>query len=426
MSNTVNIRGGRVIDPATGRDDTGDVFIAEGKFVSAPVAGAPEIDARGLVVCPGFIDMHVHLREPGQGAKETIETGTKAAAAGGFTSVVAMPNTHPVADHPGIIAWMAERAAQVGAVNVFTTGAITSGSSGEQLAPIGAMAQAGIVAVTDDGRCVQNHEVMRRAAEYCGLFGLPILDHCQDGSMAGAEAMMHEGYWSTVLGLAGWPRMAEEIIVARNALLAEATGTPIHCQHLSSAGSVRLLREARSRGVRLSGEVCPHHIALTDEVLAGYDTNFKMNPPLREQSDIDALLGGLADGTIEILATDHAPHALYEKEVEFAAAPFGIVGLETAVGIFCEVLLHRRQVVGLPRLVAMLTANPAKLLKLDRGTLAAGAPGDVTILDPGMAWTVDKDKFASKGRNTPFHGWNLRGRAVRTIVGGRTVWELAS
>lgn len=426
MSASANIRGGRVIDPVSGRDETGDVFIADGKFVAAPAAGAAEIDARGLVVCPGFIDMHVHLREPGHGAKETIETGTRAAAAGGFTSVVAMPNTNPVADHPGIIAWMEERAAQVGVVNVFTTGAITAGSLGEQLAPIGAMSHAGIVAVTDDGRCVQNHEVMRRAAEYCGLFGLPILDHCQDASMAGGEAMMHEGYWSTVLGLAGWPRMAEEIIVARNALLAEATGTPIHCQHLSSAGSVRLLRESRSRGVRLSGEVCPHHIALTDESLSGYDTNFKMNPPLREQSDIDALLGGIADGTIEILATDHAPHAVYEKEVEFAAAPFGIVGLETAVGIFCEVLLHRRQVVDLPRLVAMLTANPAKLLNLDRGTLAVGAPGDVTILDPGMAWTVDKDKFASKGRNTPFHGWNLRGRAVRTIVGGRTVWELAS
>jgi dihydroorotase len=426
MSAPVNIRGGRIIDPVSGRDETGDVFIADGKFVAAPGTGAVEIDARGLVVCPGFIDMHVHLREPGHGAKETIETGTKAAAAGGFTSVVAMPNTNPVADHPGIIAWMEERAAQVGAVNVFTTGAITAGSSGEQLAPIGAMAQAGIVAVTDDGRCVQNHEVMRRAAEYCGLFGLPILDHCQDASMAGGEAMMHEGYWSTVLGLAGWPRMAEEIIVARNALLTEATGTPIHCQHLSSAGSVRLLREARSRGVRLSGEVCPHHIALTDEALSGYDTNFKMNPPLREQSDIDALLGGIADGTIEILATDHAPHAVYEKEVEFAAAPFGIVGLETAVGIFCEVLLHRRQVIDLPRLVAMLTANPAKLLNLDRGTLAVGAPGDVTILDPGMAWAVDKDKFASKGRNTPFHGWTLRGRAVRTIVGGRTAWELAS
>ena len=425
MSASVNIRGGRVIDPVSGRDETGDIFIADGKFVAAPAAGASEINARGLAVCPGFIDMHVHLREPGHGAKETIETGTKAAAAGGFTSVVAMPNTNPVADHPGIIAWMEERAAQVGAVNVFTTGAITAGSSGEQLAAIGAMAQAGIVAVTDDGRCVQNHEVMRRAAEYCGLFGLPILDHCQDASMAGGDAMMHEGYWSTVLGLAGWPRMAEEIIVARDALLAEATGTPIHCQHLSSAGSVRLLREARSRGVRLSGEVCPHHIALTDEALAGYDTNFKMNPPLREQSDIDALLGGIADGTIEVLATDHAPHAVYEKEVEFAAAPFGIVGLETAVGIFCEVLLHRRQVVDLPRLVAMLTANPAKLLKLDRGTLALGAPGDVTILDPGMPWTVDKDTFASKGRNTPFHGWNLRGRAVRTIVGGRTAWELA-
>jgi dihydroorotase len=426
MSVSVNIRGGRVIDPASGRDETGDVFIADGKFAAFAAPGAEEIDARGLVVCPGFIDMHVHLREPGHGAKETIETGTKAAAAGGFTSVVAMPNTNPVADHPGIIAWMEERAAQFGAVNVFTTGAITVGSQGEQLAPIGAMANAGIVAVTDDGRCVQNHEVMRRAAEYCGLFGLPILDHCQDGSTAGAEAMMHEGYWSTVLGLPGWPRMAEEIIVARDALLAEATGTPIHCQHISAAGSVRLLREARSRGVCLSGEVCPHHIALTDESLSGYDTNFKMNPPLREQSDIDALLEGIADGTIGILATDHAPHAVYEKEVEFAAAPFGIVGLETAVGVFSEILLHRRQVLNLPRFVAMLTCNPAGLLKVDRGTLGLGAPGDITLLDPQREWTVDKEKFASKGRNAPFHGWNLRGRAVRTIVAGRTVWELSS
>jgi dihydroorotase len=335
-----------------------------------------------------------------------------------------MPNTNPVADHPGIIAWMEERAAQVGAVNVFTTGAITVGSQGEQLAPIGAMANAGSVAVTDDGRCVQNHEVMRRAAESCGLFNLPILDHCQDASMAGVEAMMHEGYWSTVLGLPGWPRMAEEIIVARDALLSEATGTAIHCQHLSAAGSVRILREAQARGVRLSGEVCPHHIALNDESLAGYDTSFKMNPPLREQSDIDALLEGIADGTIGILATDHAPHAVYEKEVEFAAAPFGIVGLETAFGIFCEILLHRRKVIDLPRLIAMLTVNPAGLLNLDRGTLASGAPGDVTLLDLQREWIVDKEKFASKGRNTPFHGWKLRGRAVRTIVGGRTAWNL--
>jgi dihydroorotase len=424
MSHSVNIRGGRVIDPASGRDEIGDVFIADGKFASAPAPGAQDVDARGLVVCPGFIDIHVHLREPGHGTKETIETGTKAAAAGGFTSVVAMPNTNPVADHPGIIAWMEERAAQVGAVNVFTTGAITVGSQGEQLAPIGAMANAGIVAVTDDGRCVQNHEVMRRAAEYCGLFNLPILDHCQDASMAGVEAMMHEGYWSTVLGLPGWPRMAEEIIVARDALLSEATGTAIHCQHLSAAGSVRILREAQARGVRLSGEVCPHHIALTDESLAGYDTSFKMNPPLREQSDIDALLEGIADGTIGILATDHAPHAVYEKEVEFAAAPFGIVGLETAFGIFCEILLHRRKVIDLPRLIAMLTVNPAGLLNLDRGTLASGAPGDVTLLDLQREWIVDKEKFASKGRNTPFHGWKLRGRAVRTIVGGRTAWNL--
>jgi dihydroorotase len=426
MNHSINIRGGRVIDPASGRDEVGDVYVAAGLLVASPAEGAVEVDARGLVVCPGFIDGHVHLREPGQGAKETIETGTKAAAAGGFTSVVAMPNTQPVADHPGIIAWMQERAAAVGVVNVFTTGAITIGSQGEQLAPIGAMAAAGIVAVTDDGRCVQNHELMRRAAEYCGMFGLPVMDHCQDASLAGADALMHEGYWSTMLGLPGWPRMAEEIIVARDALLAEATGTKFHCQHVSSAGSVRILREARARGIPLSGEVCPHHLALTDESLRDYDTNFKMNPPLREQSDIEALLGGIADGTIEILATDHAPHAPYEKEVEFSAAPFGILGLETAVGLFCELLLHQHRVIEMPALIAMLTINPARLLGLDRGTLAVGRPGDVTLLDPGREWRVDKNAFASKSRNTPFHGRVLRGRAVRTIVAGRTVWAADS
>lgn len=422
----MNIRGGRVIDPSAGRDAVGDVFIARGKFCEEPAEGAIEIDARGLVVCPGFIDIHVHLREPGQGAKETIETGTRAAAAGGFTTVVAMPNTQPVADHPGVIAWMLERAAEVGVVNVFPAGAITVGSKGEQLAPIGAMAAAGIVAVTDDGRCVQSHEVMRRAAEYCGMFDLPMFDHCQDASLAGPEAMMHEGYWSTFLGLPGWPRMAEEIIVARDAMLAEATGTRIHCQHLSSGGSVRLLREARRRGVPLSGEVCPHHITLTDGSVRDYDTDFKMNPPLREESDIEALLGGIADGTIDILATDHAPHAAYEKEVEFAEAPFGIIGLETAVGLSCSILLHRRRVLELPGLVAMLTANPARLLGLDRGTLSIGAPGDVTLLDPDREWTVDKSKFASKARNTPFQGWELKGRAVRTVVGGRTAWEVGA
>lgn len=426
MSGSVNIRGGRVIDPSSGRDEVGDVFVAGGKFAGHPAEGAEEVDARGLVVCPGFIDIHVHLREPGQGAKETVETGTKAAAVGGFTSVVAMPNTQPVADHPGIIAWLQDRAEACGAVNVFATGAITVGSKGEQLAPIGAMARAGIVAVTDDGRCVQNHEVMRRAAEYCGMFGLPVMDHCQDASLAGPDAVMHEGYWSTLLGLPGWPRMAEEIIVARNAMLAEATGTRFHCQHISSGGSVNILREARARGIPISGEVCPHHIALTDEALAGYDSSFKMNPPLREQSDIDALLAGVADGTIDILATDHAPHTIYEKEVELAAAPFGIVGLETAVGLFCEILLHRQRVIDLPRMVAMLTVNPARLIGIDRGTLDAGKPGDVTLLDPDLAWIVDKEAFATKGRNTPFHGWELRGRAVRTIVGGRTAWALGA
>lgn len=421
--NSLTIRRGRIIDPASGRDETGDLFIVDGRIAAAPGADAPEWDAAGLVVCPGLIDIHVHLREPGQAAKETLETGTRAAAAGGFTSVVCMPNTKPVADHPGIIAWIQERAAQVACVNVFPTGAITRGLAGEELAPMAALAARGIVAVTDDGHCVQNHDVMRRAVEYCGMFGLPVLDHCQDYALAG-DGVMHEGYWSTVLGLPGWPRIAEEIIVSRDALLAELTGTRIHCQHLSSAGSVRILREARARGVPLSGEACPHHLVLTDAALEHFDTNFKMNPPLREASDVEALLEGIADGTIEILASDHAPHAFFEKEVEFGAAPFGIVGLETELGLFLDFLVHKRRVIDLPRLIAMLTVQPARLLGLDRGTLAVGAAADVTVIDPGLEWTVDRAAFRSRSRNTPFHGWELRGRAVRTIVAGRTVWEL--
>ncbi len=421
--NDLNIRGGRVIDPAAGRDATGDVFIRGGRIVAEAVAGAPEIDARGLVVTPGLIDMHVHLREPGQSGKETIATGTRAAAAGGFTSVVCMPNTVPVADQPGIVGWIQEKAAREAVVNVFCTGALTKGLEGRELSPIGALQARGVVALTDDGRCVQSHEVMRRALEYAGMFGLPVLDHCQDASLS-AGGQMHEGYWSTVLGLPGWPRVAEEVIVARNALLAELTGTRVHCQHLSAAGSVRILREARARGIPLSGEVCPHHLALTDEAVSGYDTNAKMNPPLREAQDVEALLQGIADGTITILASDHAPHAPFEKEVEFDAAPFGIIGLETELGIFLEFLLHRHGVASLSRVVEMLTINPARLLGLDRGTLGIGAPADVTILNPDLSWVVDPAQSASRSRNTPFGGWTLRGRAVRTIVAGRTVWEL--
>ena len=423
---TTVIRGGRVIDPASGVDQVKSIYLRDGLIVDAtggPEDGFETIDARGLVVAPGLIDLHVHLREPGQAAKETIESGARAAAAGGFTSVVCMPNTSPAADNPATISWIVERARQKACVNVFPTGAITKGLAGEELAPIGAMVQAGVVAITDDGHCVQNHELMRRAVEYARMFDLPVFDHCQDYSLVG-DGVMHEGYWSTVLGLPGWPAAGEELIVARNVLLADLCGTPIHCQHLSCAGSVRLVREARTRGVKISGEVCPHHIALTDETLGGFDTNYKMNPPLRAPGDIDALIGGIADGTITILASDHAPHGTVEKEVEFDRAPFGILGLETEFGLFHHILVEQRRAIDLPRLIELLTINPARLLKLDRGTLTVGRPADVTLIDPGLEWTVRPEKFASRSRNTPFGGWQLKGRAVRTIVAGQTVWSL--
>jgi len=417
------IKNGRIIDPANGRDEVGDLFLSAGKISAPPAQGDFEtLDAGGLVVAPGLIDIHVHLREPGQSHKETIATATRAAAAGGFTSVVAMPNTTPSADSAATITWIRERAAREACVNVFCTGAITKGLNGEELAPFGSLAAAGVVALTDDGHCIQNHEVMRRAVEYARMFGLPVMDHCQDYSLVG-DGVMHEGEWSLRLGLPGWPRIGEEIIVARNIMLAELCRSPIHCQHISSGGSVRLLREARSRGVPISGEVCPHHVALTDASLAGFDTNFKMNPPLRSQEDIEAILEGIADGTLTILCSDHAPHASYEKEVEFDHAPFGITGLETEFAVFCDLLVHRRRTIPLTRLIALYTAEPAKLLRLDRGTLSPGAPADVTLIDPDRSWTFDKAASLSLSHNTPFHGQSWKGRAVTTIVGGQIVWQ---
>jgi dihydroorotase len=316
-----------------------------------------------------------------------------------------------------------DKAREEACVNVFPTGAITKGLAGEELAPAGSLRKTGVVALTDDGRCIQSHEVMRRACEYAGMFGLVIMDHCQDYNLVG-KGVMHEGRVSAELGLPGWPAAGEEIIVARNAMLAEMTGTRIHCQHLSSAGSVRLLREARSRGVPLSGELCPHHIALTDESIRSYDTNFKMNPPLRSQEHVDALIEGIADGTITILCSDRAPHCGFEKEVEFDLAPFGILGLETELALFLDILMHKRKAVPLARIIELYTSNPARLLGLDRGTLAIGATADVTLIDPNLEWTVDREQSFSRSRNTPFHGWELKGRAVRTIVAGRTVWSL--
>lgn len=418
------IRNGRVIDPANGRDEVVDLAIVDGKFAERSPNDSEIVDASGLIVAPGLIDMHVHLREPGQSHKETIASGSHAAAAGGFTTIVCMPNTSPASDNPATIAWIKNRAKESACVNVLPTGAISKSLAGEELAPIGSLGDAGVVAITDDGNCIQNHELMRRAVEYARMVGLPVLDHCQDYNLVG-HGVVHEGYWSTLLGLPGWPAAGEEAIVARNILLAELCNHPIHCQHISAAGSVRLIREARARGVKISGEVCPHHIALTDEAIQSFDTNFKMNPPLRAREDVEAILDGIADGTLSILASDHAPHAAFEKEVEFDQAPFGIVGLETELGLFIDLLVHKHRKIDIVRLIEMFTVEPAKLLGLNAGTLSLGANADVTLIDPELEWTVKIDNFQSKSRNSPFDGWNLKGRTVRTIVNGKTVWQLA-
>jgi dihydroorotase len=387
------------------------------------------------------------LREPGQTAKETIATGTAAAAHGGFTSVVCMPNTMPAIDNSGTVALIHELAATHGRVNVFVAGAITKNIAGEEMAPIGSLKKAGVVAITDDGRCVQNSELMRRALEYAKMFDVPVLDHCQDATLV-SDGVMHEGYWSTVLGLRGWPAAGEELIVARDILLAEVTGARVHCQHLSTAGSVRLLRAAKQRGLPVTGEACPHHFTLTDAAVAGsekfwgadgegifgfeaalsdrpawpaYDTNFKMNPPLGAAADRAAILEGLADGTIDILASDHAPHCDYEKQVEFDYAPFGVTGLETELALALMQLYHARRL-SLADLIAKFTVTPARLLGVPKGTLSLGADGDVTVLDPGLEWVFDKSASASKSINSPFYGWRLKGKAVAAIVGGQMAW----
>ncbi len=436
--------------PANKFDAVADLLILDGKIsaIGKNLSTPNEIerfDAKGKIVCPGLIDLHVHFREPGQTAKENIASGTAAAARGGFTSVVCMPNTSPAIDNAGTVALIHERAADEGVVNVFVTGAITKNIAGEELAPIGSLKKAGVVAITDDGHCIQNNELMRRACEYAKMFDLPVMDHCQDYSLV-TDGVMHEGYWSTTLGLRGWPAAGEEMIVARNILLAELTGTRIHCQHLSAAGSVALLREAKKRGVSISGEACPHHFTLTDAAIAGsekfwandgkiladsqtdelplwpsYDTNFKMNPPLRSAKDRDAILEGLADGTIEILCSDHAPHCDYEKEVEFDYAPFGITGLETELALSLMQLVHSKRI-SLSDMIAKFTVNPSRLLNLNKGTLSVGADADVMVFDPDCEWIFHAGDSASKSKNSPFFGWKLKGKAVATIVGGKKVW----
>jgi dihydroorotase len=452
--NELLLTGGRVIDPANHLDKTADLLIRDGKIAAvgpnAPAQAAPSaerMDVAGLVVAPGLIDMHVHLREPGQTAKETMATGTAAAARGGFTSVVCMPNTSPAIDNSGTVALIQNLAEAHGVVNVLIAGAITKNIAGEELAPIGSLRKAGVVAITDDGHCIQNNEVMRRALEYAKMFDLPVLDHCQDYSLV-TEGVMHEGYWSTALGLRGWPSAGEQMMVARNVLLAETTGAHVHCQHISAAGSVALLRDARKRGVRISAEACPHHFTLTDAAVAGsdkfwhadgkgiagfdsasadlpvwppYDTHFKMNPPLGSAADRKAILEGLADGTIDVLCSDHAPHCSYEKEVEFDYAPFGITGLETELALSLMQLYHAGRL-SLNDVLAKYTVAPARLLHLAKGTLSPGADGDITIINPELGWVFDKATTASKSLNSPFYGWRLKGKAVGAIVGGKKVW----
>jgi dihydroorotase len=429
MPSSILIKNGTVVDPSQSLCARRDLLIRDGLVVAIEESIVAEdvetFDAEGLTVAPGFIDLHVHLREPGFEYKETIESGARAAVAGGFTSVCCMPNTKPINDNSSVTSFIVEQARRANHANVFPIGAITQGSKGEQLAEIGEMKTGGIVAISDDGKPVLDSGIMRRAMEYAADFGLPVVDHCEDccGALGWA---MHEGEYSALMGLKGLPGAAEDLHVGRDILLSELTGARIHIAHISTARSVELVRQAKARGLSVTCEVTPHHFTLSDKDVfeSGYDTNFKMAPPLRSQSDVEAILEGLRDGTIDAIATDHAPHHANEKMYEFDKALNGITGLETAVSLTLDRLLHGG-VISLARMVELLACNPSKIFKLDRGTLKAGAVADVTIFDPEKRIKVDASKSQSKSRNTPFDGWELKGTPVATIVGGRITWQLA-
>jgi dihydroorotase len=423
------LKNGRVVDPANGRDGAFDVLIEDGVIArvekNLPANGAEVMEiAAGSIVCPGLIDVHVHLREPGQEHKETVATGVASAVAGGFTAVACMPNTDPVNDHAGITQFILKKAAEAQLSHVYPIGAVSLESKGDQLAELGEQKAAGCIAFTDDGRPVATALLMRRALEYAGMLGVPIIDHCEDSSLKG-DGVAHEGYYASSLGLRGIPGVAESLMVERDVSLAELTGGHVHIAHMSARQSLRAVRAGKERGVRVTCEVAPHHFTLTDEALEGppkYDTNLKMNPPLRETADRDAMVEGIADGTVDLIATDHAPHHADEKMLEFDQAPFGIVGLETAVPLVCDRLLHTGRIT-VARMIELLSVNPARVFKLAGGALTPGSPADATVIAPDQRVTVQASALRSKSKNTPFDGWALRGGVAATIIGGRIVYR---
>ncbi len=427
---TLLIRGGRVIDPSQNIDRIDDVLVRDGQVVAIghgggqPIGKADEtIDATGLGVAPGLVDMHVHLREPGREEDETIETGTQAAVAGGFTSVACIPNTEPPIDTQAAVEFIHQKAARADTCNVFVVACVSRNREGKELAEIGQLVEAGAVAFSDDGAPVYDAELMRRAFEYCRMFDKPILAH-EEVLELSRGGVMHEGLVSLVLGLGGMPAAAEEVMIGRDIALSEVTHGRLHAMHVSTAGGVALIREAKKRGARVTAEACPHHFTLTDESLRGFDSNFKMSPPLRTQADVEAIIDGIVDGTIDCIATDHAPHAREKKMLELDRAPFGILGLETAVGLSVTRLVNTGRI-GWPRLIEAMSTLPARILGINRGTLRPGAVADITLIDPNLSWRVDVASFRSKSVNSPFDGWTLQGRAVTTIVGGRVKYRLS-
>lgn len=428
------LTGARIIDPAQKIDTIKDLMLADGKIAKTGVdllqsakskdtAKFKVIELGGMVLTPGLIDMHTHLREPGLEYKETVASGAEAAVVGGFTSIACMPNTDPINDNRSITEFIKRKAAEADLANVYPIGAISKDSAGQQLTEFWDLKEAGVVALSDDGKPVMDAALMRHAMEYAYSLGLPVISHCEDINLS-AGGQMNEGYYSTILGLRGIPGIAEEVMIARDILLAEFTKTHVHIAHVSTAGSVRLIREAKKRGLKITAETAPHYFTLTDEALQTYSTSLKVNPPLRSADDVKAIKEGLADGTLDAIVTDHAPHARTDKELEFEYAANGISGLETSLSL--SLRLVSDGVLSLPELIAKMSLNPARILNLPKGTLEIGADADITVIDPQLQWTVDVQTFCSKGKNSPFHGWEMQGKAILTIVGGEIKYALPS